>query len=335
MLSKLIIFLISFLSVISCAISIGQLNITCLNICIAACFLLLLSMKPNTKVTFLLVLYLGCSVEILLFSIINIINTNIGIKALGINIFGITVLTSLGYFIIKQAFICKTLLFTTTLILNCSICYHGFSFDYFALEFCVLVLLIIGNGRVKQGFSSKEKMILLLGIIGLCIYNIIFIIPGIIFILNEKYSYIINKSESVYNIRYAIYICVLAYLLFIRNNYLPQDLWSNLWSSFENIFNFYPIYTAIILAYAFLNFKNKIMLNSRELLSSILLVNIFLLLFNNNLWENDVLVTGEIVAGIFICIPKVSLKMHEWTDYMLTSYGIALTGIYMLSLNIV
>ncbi|GFI70636.1 hypothetical protein IMSAG249_02465 [Lachnospiraceae bacterium] len=40
------------------------------------------------------------------------------------------------------------------------------------------------------------------------------------------------------------------------------------------------------------------------------------------------------MAGIFTCIPKINLEDHEWTNYMLISYGIALTGIYMLNLNI-
>lgn len=334
MLSKLIIFLISFLSVISSAISIGQLNITCLNICVAVGIFLLFSMKQNTKTNFLLALYLGCSIEISLLTIVNAIHTGTGGKEFKSNFCGIVGLIFLGYFIIKLAQTCKTILFTMTLILNSTTCYHGFKFEYLVLQLCLLILITISNGRSKHKYTLKEKIILFWGIIGLCTYNLIFIVPLIVFILSEKYSYVICKFNNIYNLRYVLYICILVYLLFIQKGYLPQELWSNLWSSFENVFNFYPIYTALILAYALLNFKNKLQINSCEMLSILLLINIFLLLFNSDLWENDIFIAGEIMAGIFTCIPKINLEDHEWTNYMLISYGIALTGIYMLNLNI-
>lgn len=338
--NKLFIFLISFLAVISYAITINKESLACIAGCIVIGVLLLISAKLDKEDKYISGIYLFCSAVMVILSCIvydilhlsgDVLEESIQKENSGIYFLGLLIQIFLGYLIIRWAEGYRELVFMLMTILMSTMCYQGFQLEYLVLNAVIFAMVIISGGRKKGAYTIKEKIILAGILIFLFAYNWVFLVLGIVFGLNEIWSDKVY-ARNILNLRYILYIGIWVYLLFIRNDYTPKTLWIQLWSSYEEVHYLYAMYTLFVFAFGVFNWKEEIKVREREIGSTVLITGILFLVFHMDQFWNGLLITSEILGGIYVGIPRIKLERKEWAGYLMISYGISLMGIYMLDL---
>lgn len=338
--NKFFVFLISFIAVVSYAISINQESLACIAGCTTIGVLLLFMLKRDKNNKYMLKIYMLCSILMIILSCIaydiihfseSIFEESVVKENLAIYFLGLIIKVLLGYFIIRQAEGYCELAFMLMTVLMSTMCYQGFQVEYLVLNAIIFFLVTISEGRKKGTYDLRDKIVLVSIFLCLCVYNWGFLILGIVFALNEMYSDKVY-SKNILNLRYILYIGILAYLLFIKNGYTPKGLWSQLWQSYEGVNSFYAMYTLFVFAFGILNWKREIKLREREIGSVTLIIGILFFVFHMDQFWNGLLITSGILGGIYVGIPTIKLEKREWAGYLMISYGISLMGIYMLDL---